>query len=48
MAHNYFARRKYNLVELVRPEREVEGEQVKVGPEQETGEKIRPEEEADY
>ena len=47
VAHNYFARRKYNLVELVRPEQEqeVEGDQVKVRPEQETGDKIRSEQE---
>ena len=46
MARNYFARRKYNLVELVRPEQEQEASaQVKVKPEQETGDKIRSEQE---
>ena len=38
VAHNYFAKRKYNLVELVRPEQEASDAKAEVGAKEENSE----------
>ena len=38
VAHNYFAKRKYNLVELVRPEQEASDSKAEVGAKEENSE----------